>query len=404
MTNGVTPRRFIKLANPWLSDLITDTIGAGWVTDLDRLAELEPYAEDEDFRRAFRKAKEQNKTRLYTLLRTRDGIDLPDGHLLDVMVKRLHEYKRQTLKLLHVVTLYDQIISGRVDPKTILPRTVVFGAKAAPGYRMAKDTISLINAVAATINADKRVGRTAQRRLPRELQRDAGREADPGRRPVRADLARRHGGVRHRQHEVRPERRADHRHRRRRERRDPAARRRRQLLPVRHARAGGRRAAGRRLPARPSYYEENADLKGAIDLIASGAFSDGDRNTFEPVVSNLLYQDRFMALADYQLLPRGAGQGGEGLRQQGGLDEVGDPQRRPLRLLLLRRCATTWPIWGASPTTEPGASGDGPFAPTAPAKGAVTGTVPFSATVVRAGGRRPGGRRPGVGCRGRCCW
>ncbi|HEY3546690.1 MAG TPA: glycogen/starch/alpha-glucan phosphorylase, partial [Propionicimonas sp.] len=158
VTNGVTPRRFVKLANPFLSNLITDTIGVGWVTDLDRLAELEPYAEDEDFRRAFRKAKEQNKTRLYSILRTRDGINLPEGHLLDVMVKRLHEYKRQTLKLLHVVTLYDQIISGRVDPKDVLPRTVVFGAKAAPGYRMAKDTIALINAVAATINADKRVG------------------------------------------------------------------------------------------------------------------------------------------------------------------------------------------------------------------------------------------------------
>ncbi len=158
VTNGVTPRRFIKLANPALSELITDAIGVGWVTDLERLRELDPYAEDEEFRRAFRKAKEQNKTRLYSILRTRDGIDLPDGHLLDVMVKRLHEYKRQTLKLLHVVTLYDQIISGRVDPKDVTPRTVVFGAKAAPGYRMAKDIIALINAVATTINNDKRVG------------------------------------------------------------------------------------------------------------------------------------------------------------------------------------------------------------------------------------------------------
>ncbi len=87
----------------------------------------------------------------------RDGIDLPDDHLLDVMVKRLHEYKRQSLKLLHIVTLYDQIISGRVDPTTITPRTVVFGAKAAPGYRMAKETIHLINQVGATINADPRV-------------------------------------------------------------------------------------------------------------------------------------------------------------------------------------------------------------------------------------------------------
>ena len=152
------------MANPWLSNLITDTLGPGWVTDLDRLAELEPYAEDEDFRRAFREAKEHNKTRLRELLRTRDGIDLPEGHLLDVMVKRLHEYKRQSLKLLHLVTLYDQIISGRVDPEAITPRTVVFGAKAAPGYRMAKETIYLINRVGATINADPRVvGASASR-------------------------------------------------------------------------------------------------------------------------------------------------------------------------------------------------------------------------------------------------
>ena len=90
------------------------------------------------------------------------------------MVKRLHEYKRQSLKLLHLVTLYDQIISGRVDPESITPRTVVFGAKAAPGYRMAKETIYLINQVGAAINNDPRVGGRLIGRLPGELQRDAG--------------------------------------------------------------------------------------------------------------------------------------------------------------------------------------------------------------------------------------
>jgi starch phosphorylase len=167
VTNGVTPRRFIRLANPSLSTLITDALGPGWVTDLDRLEELEPYAEDEDFRQAFRASKETNKKRLYNLLRARDGIDLPDGNLLDVMVKRLHEYKRQSLKLLHVVTLYDGLISGRLDPKTFTPRTVVFGAKAAPGYKMAKETIYLINRVAETINADKRVQGGSRSRSPR---------------------------------------------------------------------------------------------------------------------------------------------------------------------------------------------------------------------------------------------
>ncbi|MFZ2750604.1 MAG: glycogen/starch/alpha-glucan phosphorylase, partial [Propioniciclava sp.] len=157
VTNGVTPRRFVRLANPKLSTLITDTIGSGWVTQLERLKELEPYADDADFRAAFREAKQWNKTRLTNLLKARDGIELPEGHLLDVMVKRLHEYKRQSLKLLHIVSLYEQVISGKIAAADVTPRTVVFGAKAAPGYKMAKETIHLINKVAEKINADERV-------------------------------------------------------------------------------------------------------------------------------------------------------------------------------------------------------------------------------------------------------
>ncbi|MEA5054794.1 MAG: glycogen/starch/alpha-glucan family phosphorylase, partial [Propionicimonas sp.] len=109
VTNGVTPRRFVKLAKPGLSELITDTIGVGWLTDLERLEELEPYAEDADFREAFAAVKATNKLQLRQLLKARDDIDLPTDHLLDVMVKRLHEYKRQSLKVLHIVTLYEQI-------------------------------------------------------------------------------------------------------------------------------------------------------------------------------------------------------------------------------------------------------------------------------------------------------
>jgi glycogen phosphorylase len=299
VTNGVTPRRFVKLANPFLSNLITDTIGVGWVTDLDRLAELEPYAEDEDFRRAFRKAKEQNKTRLYSILRTRDGINLPEGHLLDVMVKRLHEYKRQTLKLLHVVTLYDSIISGRVDPKDVLPRTVVFGAKAAPGYRMAKDTIALINAVAATINADKRVGgrlalafpanynvTLAEKLIPAaDLSEQislAGMEASgTGNMKFAMNGALTIGTDDGANVEIRRFVGNDNFF----------------LFGMLEPEVEALQASG----YQPSkLYEEDADLNAAIDLIASGAFSDGDRGTFEPVVSNLLYQDRFMALADYR--------------------------------------------------------------------------------------------------------
>lgn len=299
VTNGVTPRRFLKLANPWLSELITDALGPGWVTDLDRLAELEPYAEDEDFRRAFRKAKEQNKTRLYALLRRRDGIDLPDGHLLDVMVKRLHEYKRQTLKLLHVVTLYDQITSGRVDPKTILPRTVVFGAKAAPGYRMAKEIIALINAVAQVVNTDPQIaGRLsvafpanynvtlAEKLIPAaDLSEQislAGMEASgTGNMKFALNGALTVGTEDGANVEIRRLVGDDNFF----------------LFGMLEPEVAELQAAGYQ-PG--TYYEENADLKAAIDLIASGAFSGGDRNTFEHVVSNLLYEDRFMALADYQ--------------------------------------------------------------------------------------------------------
>jgi starch phosphorylase len=287
------------MANPSLSELITDTVGPGWVTDLERLNELEPYAEDEDFRRAFRKTKDVNKARLYALLRTRDGIDLPEGHLLDVMVKRLHEYKRQSLKLLHLVTLYDRIISGRVDPATILPRTVVFGAKAAPGYRMAKETIYLINSVAATINSDKRVGgrlsvafpanynvTLAEKLIPAaDLSEQislAGMEASgTGNMKFALNGALTIGTDDGANVEIRQLVGDDNFF----------------LFGMVEPEVAELQAAGYH-PG--EYYESNPELKGAIDLISSGAFSDGDRNAFEPVVSNLLYHDRFMALADYQ--------------------------------------------------------------------------------------------------------
>ncbi|MGV8849103.1 MAG: glycogen/starch/alpha-glucan phosphorylase [Propionibacteriaceae bacterium] len=299
VTNGVTPRRFVRLANPALSGIITDALGPGWVTDLERLEELEPYAEDEDFRKAFRDVKARNKTRLYNLLRARDGIDLPDGHLLDVMVKRLHEYKRQSLKLLHIVTLYDQLITGRVDPETVTPRTVIFGAKAAPGYKMAKETIYLINCVAETINADKRVaGRLtvafpanynvtlAEKLIPAaDLSEQislAGMEASgTGNMKFALNGAITVGTDDGANVEIRKLVGDDNFF----------------LFGMSEPQVSDLQLAG----YHPStYYETNADLKSALDLIASGVFSGGDRSAFETVVSNLLTQDRFMALADYQ--------------------------------------------------------------------------------------------------------
>ena len=153
VTNGVSPRRFLRLANPRLSALITARLGDDrWLTDLDRLAELEAFAGDAEFRAQWREAKRQNKIDLAFHVLAATGVIIDPASLFDVMVKRLHEYKRQILKLLHVVTLYNRI---KADPAAaVTPCTVIFGAKAAPGYHEAKRIIKLINSVAAVVNAD----------------------------------------------------------------------------------------------------------------------------------------------------------------------------------------------------------------------------------------------------------
>ncbi|MGC4175312.1 glycogen/starch/alpha-glucan phosphorylase [Demequina sp.] len=154
VTNGVTPRRFVRMANPGLSQLITEAIGDGWLTNLERLQGLEAFADNEEFRERFAAIKSANRERFATVLRARDGLELAQDGMVDAMVKRLHEYKRQSLKLLHIISLYEKITTGKVALEDVTPRTFVFGAKAAPGYVRAKETIYLINAVGATINAD----------------------------------------------------------------------------------------------------------------------------------------------------------------------------------------------------------------------------------------------------------
>lgn len=151
-TNGVTQRRWLALCNPQLGELITETVGDGWQTDLDRLAKLAPKAEDADFRERWRAVKQANKVRLAELVKDETGIEFPLAAMFDVQVKRIHEYKRQLLNVLHVVHLYDRIKRGDIADWT--PRCVLIGGKAAPGYDMAKQIIRLINDVAAVINAD----------------------------------------------------------------------------------------------------------------------------------------------------------------------------------------------------------------------------------------------------------
>ncbi len=154
-TNGITQRRWLGHANPDLAKLITKTIGNGWYTDLSELEKLVPYADDEDFCNKFMEIKRQNKVQLANYFKSTMGIDVNPDSIFDIQVKRLHEYKRQLLNILHVLSLYNKL---KVNPGLdIAPRTFIFGAKAAAGYRRAKLIIKLINSVANLINNDESI-------------------------------------------------------------------------------------------------------------------------------------------------------------------------------------------------------------------------------------------------------
>jgi starch phosphorylase len=153
-TNGVTPRRWLAHCNPGLTALVSEVIGQKWITDLDDIARLRDFAEDEVFAGRWREVKQANKKRLVALVQRECGVQFDPSMLFDVQVKRIHEYKRQLLNLLHVIHLYDRVIRG--DLEGMQPRCVLIGGKAAPGYVMAKTIIKLINNVAAVINKDPR--------------------------------------------------------------------------------------------------------------------------------------------------------------------------------------------------------------------------------------------------------
>jgi glycogen phosphorylase len=299
VTNGVTPRRFVRLANPALSGLITEAIGDGWVTDLDKLSGLEPLADDAEFRRRFREIKLHNKHRIADVLLQRDGISVNPDTMFDVMVKRLHEYKRQTLKVLHIVSLYEQVKSGKLDIADVTPRTFAFGAKAAPGYLLAKQIIGLINAVGRTINDDPALeGRLsvvfpanynvtlAETLIPAaDLSEQislAGKEASgTGNMKFTLNGALTIGTDDGANVEIRRLVGDDHFF----------------LFGLTEPEVSAIVDRGYHPSA---YYETNVELRRALDLIASGAFSRGDGKVFEPIVSNLLHEDRFLALADFQ--------------------------------------------------------------------------------------------------------
>ena len=297
VTNGITPRRWLNQANPGLAGLITSRIGDGWVKDLDQLKRLVPLADDAGFRAEFAAAKRANKERLAALVRRRLGLDVDVDSLFDVHVKRMHEYKRQLLNLLHVVTLYNRL---RATPSgDAVARTVIFGGKAAPGYAVAKLIIKLINDVADIVNHDPRLGgrlkvvfmpnydvSTAEDIIPAadlsEQISTAGTEASgTGNMKLALNGALTIGTLDGATIEIRDEVGQDNIF----------------IFGLTAEEVGRLRAGGYR-PL--DVYHAQPELKQALDMIGSGYFSPDEPERFRPVVDALLqHGDQYLVLADY---------------------------------------------------------------------------------------------------------
>ncbi|HMM44512.1 MAG TPA: glycogen/starch/alpha-glucan phosphorylase [Candidatus Macondimonas sp.] len=295
-TNGVTPRRWVFLSNPRLTRLITEAIGPGWTTDLALLERLAPLAEDSDFRERWQAVKQANKADLARFVDVRFGERIDPATLFDVQVKRIHEYKRQHLNALHIVATYLRL---KNDPgRDFVPRTYLFGGKAAPGYHMAKLIIKLINSVGSVVNSDPDVaGRlkvffmpnfhvsNGQRIYPAadlsEQISTAGKEASgTGNMKFTLNGALTIGTLDGANVEIRERVGAENFF----------------LFGHTEAQIAGLQRAGYR-PG--DLYHGNEELKAVIDLIGSGYFSRGDRNLFRPLIDNLLHHDPFFVLADF---------------------------------------------------------------------------------------------------------
>ena len=296
VTNGITPRRWLNQANPGLTALIEKAIGAGFKKDLTQIKKITPLADDADFRKAFAKVKLANKQRLADKIEQKTGIKLNVNSLFDVQIKRIHEYKRQLLNVLHVITLYNRIRRGE---KGITPRTIIFGGKAAPGYWMAKQIIRLINDVAAIVNEDVAVGdqlkvvyypnyevSAAEILFPgsdlSEQISTAGTEASgTGNMKMALNGALTIGTLDGANVEIMEEVGLENIF----------------IFGLTTPQVAETKANGYK-PR--DYYEANADLKQVLDMIANGFFSVEEPNRYQAVVDNLLNNgDQYLLLADY---------------------------------------------------------------------------------------------------------
>ncbi len=297
VTNGVTPRRFLSLSNPELRELITEKIGPGWVKNLEQLRRLEEFADDLEFHQDWRRVKLENKKRLAAIIEERTGVVVNPASLFDIQVKRIHEYKRQHLNVLHIITLFNRL--KRHPEQNITPRTFIFGGKAAPGYFMAKLIIKLINSVAEVVNKDPELKdrlkvvffpnfnvKNGQLIYPAadlsEQISTAGKEASgTGNMKFAMNGALTIGTLDGANVEIREEAGPEN-----------------FFLFGLTAEGVQQLKSGGYEPQR--YYHDDDELKEALDLVSSGFFSRCDRDLFKPLVDSLLYQDDYLLLADYR--------------------------------------------------------------------------------------------------------
>jgi starch phosphorylase len=298
ITNGISPRRWLIQANPRLAQLITSAIGGGWIRDLNQLEKLVPYAEDGAYRAAWIRTKQENKKRLARYVLRKTGIGINPATLFDVHIKRIHEYKRQLLNVLHLITLYNRIKARSVAE--ITPRTVIFAGKAAPAYHQAKRIIKLITSVADVVNCDPGVNSLlravflpnycvsqAEKIVPAadlsEQISTAGMEASgTGNMKMALNGALTIGTLDGANVEILE-----------------AVGRRNIFIFGLNAEEVATLRASAYDPRR--YYQDDPEMKKALDMIASGFFSPQDPRLFEPIVSALLdYGDYYLLLADYR--------------------------------------------------------------------------------------------------------
>ena len=296
-TNGVSPRRFMKLANPKLCDLITARIGERWINEMERLRDLEEFVDDAEFRQAWRSVKHHAKASLAAFVRQSTGVVVNPDAMMDTMVKRLHEYKRQMLKIMHIITLYHRLLDNpNLD---IVPRTFFFGAKSASGYATAKLIIKLINSVAEVVNADPILRGRLRVVFPANFNVTMGQIIYPG-----SDLSeqislagKEASGTGNMKFALNGALTIGTL--------DGANVEIRTLVGPENFFLFGLNTdevfAHKERGYRPwDYYAANPALKRTVDSINTGVFSRGDSSLFRPLMDSLLHHDEYMLFADYQ--------------------------------------------------------------------------------------------------------